>query len=128
MVIMSACRFTRQGDAGYRLKTPYRDETTHVVFAPLDFMARLATHLFDWSASVSSRETTLSSQIPRTITLASHFRGFYNVQIPLERRTQSLVGRRYVGYGPEKRPTQRSLEGRERRLRRPTDVPSGWQK
>ena len=26
----------------YTLKTPYRDGTTHVVFAPLDFMARLA--------------------------------------------------------------------------------------
>ncbi len=26
----------------YTLKTPYRDGTTHVVFAPLDFIARLA--------------------------------------------------------------------------------------
>ena len=26
----------------YTLKTPYRGGTTHVVFAPLDFMARLA--------------------------------------------------------------------------------------
>jgi hypothetical protein len=26
----------------YTLKTPYRDGTTHVVFEPLDFMARLA--------------------------------------------------------------------------------------
>jgi len=33
---------TRQGDVRYRLKTPYRDGTTHVVFTPLDFMARLA--------------------------------------------------------------------------------------
>jgi len=24
------------------LKTPYRDDTTHVVFEPLDFIARLA--------------------------------------------------------------------------------------
>ena len=26
----------------YRLKTPYRDGTTHVLFEPLDFVARLA--------------------------------------------------------------------------------------
>jgi hypothetical protein len=26
----------------YRLKTPYRDSTTHVIFEPLDFIARLA--------------------------------------------------------------------------------------
>ena len=33
---------TAQGLIHYRLKTPYRDGTTHVVFEPLDFMARLA--------------------------------------------------------------------------------------
>ena len=26
----------------YKLKTPYRDGTTHVFFEPLDFLARLA--------------------------------------------------------------------------------------
>ena len=29
------------GDARYELKTPYRDGTTHVIFEPLDFIARL---------------------------------------------------------------------------------------
>ena len=33
---------TAQGNIRYRLKTPYRDGTTDVVFEPLDFMARLA--------------------------------------------------------------------------------------
>ena len=33
---------TAQGLIHYRLKTPYRDGTTHVVFEPLDFIARLA--------------------------------------------------------------------------------------
>ena len=33
---------TAQGLIHYRLKTPYRDGTTHGVFEPLDFMARLA--------------------------------------------------------------------------------------
>ena len=33
---------TAQGLIHYQLKTPYREGTTHVVFEPLDFMARLA--------------------------------------------------------------------------------------
>jgi hypothetical protein len=33
---------TAQGQVRYRLKTPYRDGTTHIVLEPLDFMARLA--------------------------------------------------------------------------------------
>ncbi len=30
------------GNICYPLKTPYRDGTTHVIFEPLDFIARLA--------------------------------------------------------------------------------------
>jgi hypothetical protein len=33
---------TRDGRVRYALKTPYRDGTTHVIFEPLDFIARLA--------------------------------------------------------------------------------------
>ena len=33
---------TARGDIGYTLKTPYHDGTTHVIFEPLDFIARLA--------------------------------------------------------------------------------------
>lgn len=33
---------TAQGKVRYALKTPYRDGTTHVIFEPLDFIARLA--------------------------------------------------------------------------------------
>ena len=33
---------TAQGNIRYQLKTPYRDGTTHVLFEPLDFTARLA--------------------------------------------------------------------------------------
>ena len=33
---------TAQGNVRYRLKTPYRNGTTDVVFEPLDFIARLA--------------------------------------------------------------------------------------
>jgi ribosomal protein S27E len=33
---------TAQGQVRYRLKSPYRDGTTHIVLEPLDFIARLA--------------------------------------------------------------------------------------
>lgn len=33
---------TSNGNIRYRLKTPYKDGTTHVIFEPLDFIARLA--------------------------------------------------------------------------------------
>jgi hypothetical protein len=33
---------TAQGKVRYELKTPYRDGTTHVIFEPLDFIAKLA--------------------------------------------------------------------------------------
>ncbi len=33
---------TAQGQVRYPLKTPYRDGTTHVLFEPVDFIARLA--------------------------------------------------------------------------------------
>ena len=32
---------TATGNIRYQLKTPYRDGTTHVIFEPLDFIARL---------------------------------------------------------------------------------------
>ena len=32
----------RNGSIRYQLKTPYRDGTTHVIFEPLDFIAKLA--------------------------------------------------------------------------------------
>ena len=33
---------TPNGNIRYQLETPYRDGTTHVIFEPLDFIARLA--------------------------------------------------------------------------------------
>ena len=33
---------TAQGQVRYQLKTPYRDGATHVLFEPVDFIARLA--------------------------------------------------------------------------------------
>jgi len=34
---------TRNGQIRYRLKTPYSDGTTHVLFEPLDFISRLVS-------------------------------------------------------------------------------------
>ena len=33
---------TPNGNIRYQLKTPYRDDTTHVIFEPLELIARLA--------------------------------------------------------------------------------------
>ena len=33
---------TRNGKVRYKLKTPYRDGTTHIIFEPLDFISKLA--------------------------------------------------------------------------------------
>ena len=41
-VVSERLSLTSQGDVRVALKTPYRDGTTHVVFHPMDFLARLA--------------------------------------------------------------------------------------
>ena len=41
-VAIERLSLTAQGNIRYALKTPYQDGTTHVVFEPLDFLARLA--------------------------------------------------------------------------------------
>jgi hypothetical protein len=42
-VAVERLSLTPQGNIRYALKTPYRDGTTHVIFEPLDFLARLAS-------------------------------------------------------------------------------------
>ena len=47
---------TNQGKVRYELKTPYRDGTTHVIFEPVDFIAKLAWTRRFWSiARLSTR-------------------------------------------------------------------------
>jgi hypothetical protein len=41
-VAIDRLSLTAQGNIRYALETPYRDGTTHVMFEPLDFLARLA--------------------------------------------------------------------------------------
>jgi hypothetical protein len=40
--LLASLALSASGQVRYQLKTPYRDGTTHIVLAPLDFMARLA--------------------------------------------------------------------------------------
>jgi hypothetical protein len=42
-VAVERLSLTPQGNVRYALKTPYRDGTTHVIFEPLDFLARLTS-------------------------------------------------------------------------------------
>jgi hypothetical protein len=42
-VAIERLSLTPQGNIRYELKTAYRDGTTHVIFEPLDFIARLAS-------------------------------------------------------------------------------------
>jgi hypothetical protein len=42
-VAIERLTLTEQGSIRYALKTPYRDGSTHVIFEPLDFLARLAS-------------------------------------------------------------------------------------
>ena len=37
-----AVAYEANGNIRYQLKTPYRDGTTHMIFEPLDFIAKLA--------------------------------------------------------------------------------------
>jgi len=55
---------TARGDIGYTLKTPYRDGTTHVIFEPLDFMARLAARTGGLCQSASCLRQTALRQSP----------------------------------------------------------------
>ncbi len=55
----------------YELKTPYRDGTTHVIFEPLDFMARLAAlapkALADARGAGSAQAQSEPHKIPRRL-------------------------------------------------------------
>ena len=55
---------TPNGNVRYQLKTPYRDGTTHVIFEPLDFIARLA--------ALAPRPTSQSHPLPRRVRPQQH--------------------------------------------------------
>jgi len=70
---------TSQGHIKYSLKTPYRDGTTHVIFEPLDFIARLATlvpsprvNLTRYHGIFAPEPVTASERPPRRLGRLAH--------------------------------------------------------
>ena len=64
---------TRGGNVRYALKTPYRDGTTHVIFEPEDFIARLAAlvpkpraHLTRYHGVFAPASPDRARVVPRT--------------------------------------------------------------
>jgi hypothetical protein len=73
---------TRGGNVRYALKTPYRDGTTHVIFEPEDFIARLAAlvpkpraHLTRYHGVFAPASRDRARIVPGTRTAASSARG-----------------------------------------------------
>ena len=81
---------TDQGMVRYALKTAYRDGTTHVVFEPLDFMAKLA------------------ALVPRPRTNLTRFHG---VLAPNSRYREQIIPTRSVKV--KKTTTDEEADGRE---------------
>jgi hypothetical protein len=77
---------TRGGNVRYALKTPYRDGTTHVIFEPEDFVARLAAlvpkpraHLTRYHGVFAPASRDRARIVPGTRTAASAARGEVSV-------------------------------------------------
>ena len=77
---------TRGGNVRYALKTPYRDGTTHVIFEPEDFVARLAAlvpkpraHLTRYHGVFAPASPDRAKIVPGTRTAASEARGEVSV-------------------------------------------------
>jgi hypothetical protein len=69
---------TRGGNVRYALKTPYRDGTTHVIFEPEDFVARLAAlvpkpraHLTRYHGVFAPASPDRAKIVPRTHAVAA---------------------------------------------------------
>ncbi len=97
----SRLSLTGDGRVRYSLKTPWRDGTTHVVFEPLDFIARLA------------------ALIPRPGVNLTRYHGIF---APNSRWralvTPSRRGKRAVGDAPATEPEKRRAMTWARRLKR----------
>ena len=69
---------TENGQVRYTLKTPYRDGTTHVIFEPEDFIARLAAlvpkpraHLTRYHGVFAPASPDRARVVPRTRTASA---------------------------------------------------------
>lgn len=66
---------TSQGNVRYQLMTPYRDGTTHVIFEPLDFMAKLAALVPKPRANLTRYPSVLAPNSKRRIFVTPAKRG-----------------------------------------------------
>lgn len=71
---------TSQGKVRYQLKTPYRDGSTHVIFEPLDFMAKLAALVPKPRANLTRYHGVLAPNSKQRIFVTPAKRGKGNTQ------------------------------------------------
>jgi ribosomal protein S27E len=71
---------TSQGNVRYQLKTPYRDGTTHVIFEPLDFIAKLAALVPKPRANLTRYHGVLAPNSKQRIYVTPAQRGKGNTQ------------------------------------------------
>jgi hypothetical protein len=66
---------TRNGRIRYQLKTPYNDGTTHVIFEPLDFIAKLVA----WYPSQESTSPATTEYLHPKARIVLKFPTFTNI-------------------------------------------------
>ncbi len=71
---------TWQGTVRHQLKTPYRDGTTHIIFEPLDFMAKLAALVPKPRANLTRYHGVLAPNSKQRIYVTPAKRGKGNTQ------------------------------------------------
>jgi len=71
---------TSKGKVRYQLKTPYRDGTTHIIFEPLDFMAKLAALVPKPRANLTRYHGVLAPNSKQRIYVNPSNRGKGNTQ------------------------------------------------
>jgi len=101
---------TAQGKVRYHLKTPYKDGTTHVIFEPLDFIARMAALMpkprmnltrFHGVFAPNSKYRALVTPGKRGKCNKSTATGETQDQIPIERRTAMTCTPGHKGATPQ---------------------------
>ena len=82
---------TSQGKVRYALKTPYRDGTTHVIFEPLDFIAKLAALVPSPRANLTRYHGVLApnSKHRVNVTPAKRGKGSSKQGLPNTNKTES---------------------------------------
>jgi ribosomal protein S27E len=85
---------TSHGKVRYELKTPYRDGTTHVIFEPLDFIAKLAALVPKPRANLTRFHGVLApnSKYRIHVTPAKRGKGSNKLDLKSKKSAESTVG------------------------------------